>query len=126
MNNTILNANGQKLYEKFERFHRERIDEIRKETGDYDYTEGWCVIDNSEYVKTLEDVCGIIIYGYDNDGIDHICEYIGDYGENSEYDLGFTARQVLVELMKYYMLNELLATLFIININGYNVLNNGN
>ena len=97
----MWNAEGKRLDKKFHSYYVSELEKLRKERNDPDYTEGWCIIDTSEYVKTLEDVCGILIYGDDDNAFNHLDEFIETYGEDEIYDLGFTAREVRNELEKY-------------------------
>ena len=95
------NDKGKSLYEKFEQYYYDELAKLRKEKKDPEYIEGWCIIDNEDYVRTLEDVCGILIYGDDDFAFQHLDDFIKQYGEDEVYDCGYTAREVRDELLKY-------------------------
>lgn len=103
MSDNYLTAEGKRLSDKFDRYYKEELECLRREFGDPNYFEGWCIIDTPKYVKTLEDVCGLAIYGED-DAISHLKEFINTEGEDAIYDLGFTGREVLYKLLTYYKL----------------------
>lgn len=98
----FLTDEGKRLYYKFEKYYCDELEKLRKEKNDPEYCEGWCIIDNSDYVKTLEDVCGILIYGDDEFAFDHLDDFIKYNGEDDIYDLGYTAKEVKEALKKYY------------------------
>ena len=97
-----LTVKGNELNDRFDRYYCEELEYLRKEYNDPEYFEGWCIIDTPKYVKTLEDICGILIYGDDTNAVNHVEEFIRQYGENEIYDLGYTGKEVLNELTKYY------------------------
>ena len=74
-----------------------------------DFVEGWCIIDNSDYVKNLTDVCGLFIFGYDSgfgwSAVDTIDEWIEDYGA-ADNAYGFSLKEIRTELLKYYVVEE--------------------
>lgn len=68
-----MNELGKALYNKWDRIYRGELQRIRAERNDPEYIEGWCIIDNYDFVKTLEDEVGLLIFGYD-DGLPQMFE----------------------------------------------------
>lgn len=97
-----LNAKGKELYDIWEHNYRTENDKLGGNSADGDYVEGWCIIDNDDYVKTLTDECGLLIFGYDHNAIDVVNEWIELYGENDIIFEGYTCAEVKAELLKYF------------------------
>lgn len=105
-----LNAKGNELYDIWEKNYCKENDKLGGNSANGDYVEGWCIIDNDDYVKTLTDECGLLIFGYDDgeDGaIDHVDEWIEMYGEDDiiftdYYGEEFSCGEVKAELLKYF------------------------
>ena len=98
----FLTTKGNELFNKFHEYYYEELECLRKEYNDPEYTEGWCIIDTPKYVKTLEDICGVLIYGEDENAIGHVELFIETWGEDEVYNLGYTGKEVLNELARYY------------------------
>lgn len=98
----FLTRKGKLLYLGFEENYENELRRLREIKDDPDYTDGWCIIDDSRYVKTLEDVCGILLFGEGEHAIDHVKEFIRFNGDNDIYDLGYTAKTVLRKLQTYF------------------------
>lgn len=96
-----LNKDGEKLREIWEdNFYREN-DRLGGNSADGDFVDGWIIIDNDEYVKTLTDECGLLIYGYD-DPLQVVDEWIRDFGKDDVVINGYTLEDVRNELLKYF------------------------
>ena len=70
-----LNKKGWEMFDKWQSIYEEELKRLREEMNDPDYTEGWCIIDNYNHVKTLEDEVGLLIFGYD----EHIDSYFDEW-----------------------------------------------
>lgn len=106
-----LNKKGLEIYNIWEKKYREENNRLGGDYENGDIVEGWCIIDTQEHVKTLTDICGLLVLGYDDSAVYHMEEYIDMYGENEEYftdhtGKAYTAAQVLQELSKYYETEE--------------------
>ena len=97
-----LNTKGEELYDIWEQNYRTENDKLGGNSADGDYVEGWCIIDNDDYVKTLTDECGLLIFGYYDNAIDVVNEWIELYGENDIIFEGYTCAEVKAELLKYF------------------------
>ena len=53
-----LNAEGKKLHDIWERNYHTENDRLGGNSADGNFIEGWAIIDNPSYVKTLTDFCG--------------------------------------------------------------------
>lgn len=99
-----LNAKGKELYDIWERNYCEENDRLGGNSAKGDYIEGWCIIDNDDYVKTLTDECGLLIFGYCDDAMYVVEEWMENCNCSGEdicaYDFTFT--EVLDELKKYF------------------------
>ena len=98
-----LNKKGMELFDTWRDKYYGELERMRKETGDPDWIEGWCIIDTPEYEHDINDVIGVMIFGDDDDAIYHILE---NFSAKEEYAFGYTAAEV-VEMMKpYFDINE--------------------
>jgi len=93
-----LNEKGKQLYDKFENFYVTELERLRKEKNDPEYIEGWCIIDNNNYVQDIEDEIGLLIYGYD----EFVFDVLSDW-ENVEYAFGLTGKEIKQKLEEYYV-----------------------
>lgn len=104
-----LNDAGKKLYDKWWENYCQENDRMGGNSAEGDFVEGWSIIDNRDYVKTLTDVCDLFIFGYDTGfrwtAVDSVDEFIEDYGvDDGAY--GFTYAEIRAELLKYYMVED--------------------
>lgn len=89
------------IYDKWETKYRNELERLKNEYNDPDYHEGWCIIDNDDFVKTLDDVVGLFIFGYHDNALGTIDEWIEIYGENDTY-YGFKLVDIMHKLEKYF------------------------
>ena len=73
-----MNKKGFELYKKWEAIYYKELERLQKE--DPDFEEGWCIIDNDNFVKTADDLVGLLLFGYD----DNIFNVIDEW---KKYDL---------------------------------------
>ncbi len=102
-----LNEKGNELYNIWEQNYCKENDNLGGDSANGDYIEGWCIIDNYNYVKTLTDECGLLIFGYDESAIDTVDEWIEMYGAddvifNDATGKGYTCAEIKKELLKYF------------------------
>ena len=97
-----LNEKGKKLYDIWEYNYCKENDKLGGNSAEGDFIEGWCIIDNDDYVKTLTDECGLLIFGYDNGAIYFIDELIETYGADETIFKEYTCGDIKRELMKYF------------------------
>lgn len=99
-----LNAKGRELYNTWWHNYCAENDRLGGNSTNHDFVEGWCIIDNDNYVKTLTDECGLLIFGYDTDTINVVDGWIEDYG-NETIKIGsneYTYADIRNELIKYF------------------------
>lgn len=97
-----LNAKGRELWNIWWDNYRIENDRLGGNSAKREYVEGWCIIDNDDYVKTLTDECGLLILGYEDDAIYTVEEWMGNCKENDICAYDFTFAEVLNELKKYF------------------------
>lgn len=102
-----LNAKGKELYKIWEHNYHKENDNLGGNYANGDIVEGWCIIDNDDYVKTLTDECGLLVFGYDDNAINTIDEWIEDWGADdvcfTDIDgKTYTFAEVKAELLKYF------------------------
>ncbi len=102
-----LNDKGNELYDIWYANYRKENDNLGGDYANGDIVEGWCIIDNNDYVKTLTDECGLLVFGYDDNAINVIDEWIEDYGADdvcfTDIDgKTYTFAEVKAELLKYF------------------------
>lgn len=96
-----LNAEGKKLYDIWYQNYCKENDNLGGNSAEGDFVEGWSIVDNTDYIKTLTDVCGLLIFGYDEDAIGTVDEWIEIYG-STDKAYGFTYTEIRAELPKYF------------------------
>lgn len=97
-----LNAKGKELYDIWEQNYLKENDRLGGNSAEGNFVEGWCIIDNDDYVKTLTDVCGLLIFGYDEHVINTVDEWIELYGADDVIFEDYTCAVVKKELLKYF------------------------
>jgi hypothetical protein len=102
-----LNAEGKKLYDIWEQNYHKENNELGGNSAKGDFVEGWSIIDNTHYVKTLTDECGLLIFGYDNDAPWIVEDWIDAYGAEDVIFTDcngnkYTCMDVKIELLKYF------------------------
>lgn len=103
-----LNAKGEKLRNIWQQNYFKENNKLGGDSANSNFVEGWSIIDNKEYVKTLTDFCGLMLYGYDDDDCLWIAdEWIEMYGENSVIftdcnGKSYTCIEVKTELLNYF------------------------
>lgn len=96
-----LNTEGEKLYGIWEQNYYKENDNLGGNSTEGDFIEGWSIIDNTDYIKTLTDVCGLLVFGYDEEAIQTVEAWIKIYG-STEKAYGFTYEEIKTELLKYF------------------------
>lgn len=88
----------------YENYCREN-DRLGGNSAECNFVEGWSIVDNTDYIKNLTDVCGLLIFGYETGfgwtAVDEIDGWIAEFGED-ETVYGFTHAEIRAELLKYY------------------------
>lgn len=97
-----LNDKGIKLYDKWTSIYDDELERIRKEKNDAGYVEGFCIIDNNKFIKTVEDFIGLYIHGYYEDFIDI---FINEWKTSGDAIccFGLSYDEVESEIRKYYV-----------------------
>lgn len=75
-----LNKKGWELFDKWESKYWNELERLQKEKNNPNYYEGWCIIENDNFVKTPEDLVGLYLFGY----CDHIFDIIDEWKETLE------------------------------------------
>lgn len=103
-----LNAEGKKLYNIWKKNYYEENDILGGNSAEGNFVEGWAIIDNNKYVKTLTDFCGLLIFGYDDDDCLWLVEeWIDMYGADNVIFTDcngnkYTCIDIKIEMMKYF------------------------
>lgn len=85
--------------EWYEKYCHEN-DKLGGNSAEGDFVEGWCIIDNGDYVKTVKDVCGVLVFGYEANALNALEDWF--YGCADDYEIyGFTYDEIKAELLKY-------------------------
>lgn len=97
----MMNKKGVQLSSKWWEIYCKENDRLGGNSAELDFIEGWCIIDDSRYVKTLEDVCGLLLMAYDNNALRELEDWF--YGCEADYKIyGFTHAEIKAELLKYF------------------------
>ena len=75
-----LNKKGWELFDEWESKYWNELERLKKEKNNPNYHEGWCIIENDDFVKTPEDLVGLYLFGYD----EHIFDIIDEWKETFE------------------------------------------
>lgn len=102
-----MNKKGWDAFNRWHEIYYKENDRLGGNAAEGDLIDGWCIIDNYDFIKTLTDECELLVFGYDDSAIYHIEEYAERYGENDIYftDLDgneYTATQVKEKLLEYF------------------------
>lgn len=97
-----MKDNAKPIYNEWETKYHNELERLQKEMNNPDYHEGWCIIETGDFVKTLDDVVGLMIFGYDDNALGTIDEWIENDGEDDTY-FGFKLKDIMHELEKYYV-----------------------
>ena len=62
-----LNDKGIKKYNAWEKIYEMELDRLRILMDDPDYFEGWSIVDNDLFVRTFDDLIGLLVFGYGED-----------------------------------------------------------
>lgn len=104
-----LNRSGMEVFNKWEEVYRKELENERKLRNDPEYSDGWCIIDDSRYVKDEDDALGILIFGDDDSAICHImnCVENGTFKSyDDEWAFGKTCREMIIALLPYFDMVE--------------------
>ena len=96
-----LNDLGKELYNIWWKNYKTENDNLGGNSAEGDYIEGWCIIDNDNYIKTITDECGLLLFAYGEDVFNILDEWVRDCGETAKICGGFTVTEVKKELLKY-------------------------
>lgn len=72
-----MNSKGEELYNIWAKKYADENDRLGGDSENGYFIEGWCIIENSNFVKTEQDVVGLYLYGYD----EHIFGIIDEWKE---------------------------------------------
>lgn len=97
-----LNERGEELYNIWEKKYFEENDRRGGDSQNGDFIDGWSIIDTRDFIRNITDECGILVYGYRDNAIWTVAEWIddGDNWENSR--LNVTYCDVIQELLQYF------------------------
>ena len=101
-----LNEKGWELYNIWAQKYVDENDRLGGNYENGDIVEGWCIIENSDFVKTPEDLVGLYLFGYDEqifNIIDEWKEHNEALGTNRVWDeIDMTIDEFEKEMEKYF------------------------
>lgn len=97
-----LNSLGWKLYNKWYENYCKENDRLGGNSTEGNFVEGWTIIDNKDYIKTLTDECGLLIFAYQEMIFGILDEWSIGSKETDKICGGFTIAEVRQELIKYF------------------------
>lgn len=99
-----LNKAGKELYDIWEeKFYKEN-DRLGGNSSEGKFVAGWGIIDTPDFIKSITDDCGVLIFGYDDMAISYIESCIDDFGGDFPCnDIGYTFADLRDELLKYFV-----------------------
>ena len=72
-----MNKRGTELYDIWAKKYADENDRLGGNSENGDFVEGWCIIENRDFVKTPQDLIGLYLFGYD----EHIFSIIDEWKE---------------------------------------------
>lgn len=96
-----MKDSAKSIYDEWGAKYCAENDRLGGNSAEGDFVESWCIIENEDYVKTLDDVVGLMIFGYDDNALGIIDEWIATDGEDDTY-LGFKLVDIKHELEKHF------------------------
>ena len=100
-----LNQKGVELIKKWDRVYCAENDKLGGNSSIGEFVEGWTIIDDYEHIKTINDECGLLLYGYESDALAFVEEWQERDRANdcTIYDkrLKFTYGELKTEIKKY-------------------------
>jgi hypothetical protein len=97
-----LNENGQKLWDIWDKKYCNENDRLGGNSKEGNYIEGWSIIDTWDFIHDITDECGLLIYGYDDDAIWTVAEWIDDGDTWDGSRINATYYDVIRELLQYF------------------------
>lgn len=103
-----LNERGEILYWKWESIYSDELEKQRELRNDPEWYEGLSIIDNGDFLKTLEDVIGLLIFAYEGDVMQWYFSQCREYYKDDECffedETGreYTLAEVEREMAKYF------------------------
>lgn len=101
-----LNAKGWEAYKRMEKKYNEELDRIRKELKDPEYTEGWCIIDNSDACPSVQDYLELLVFGDMEDALWVLIEGFKYDSDDAVYVYGVRWKDFARLLLPYYDLDD--------------------
>lgn len=99
----VLNEKGKAAVEMIDKYYEQERAWLDKHPEDSYHDEyGWCIIDDSRYIKTFEDECALLVYGYDVGIFEHLEWWADQDGWDSEYTMGHSIREYYEEIETYF------------------------
>lgn len=98
-----MKDNAWDLFDKWASIYNQENDKRGGNSQNNEFVEGWSIIENTDHVKTLDDAVGLLIFGYDDNALSTIDEWIetDEDGEDAKY-LGFRLGDIRNKLEDYY------------------------
>ena len=97
-----MNEAGKELYDTWAANYDKENDRLGGNSEKGEFVDGWCIIDNKNYIHNITDECGIFLFGYEDEAIAHVEELIEMYGEDDICSFDYTFGDLKRELLKYF------------------------
>lgn len=101
-----LNKKGWELYDIWEDKYYKENDRLGGNSAEKVFVEGWCIIENDNFVKTPEDVIGLYLFGFDTDIFHTIDEWKENGMDGGDYvwdGIELTLDDFEKEMEKYFI-----------------------
>ena len=96
-----MKDNAWDLFDKWASIYNQENDKLGGNSQNNEFVEGWSIIEDTNHVKTLDDAVGLLIFGYDDNALSTVDDWIEIDGEDAEY-LGFRLGDIKNKLENYY------------------------
>ena len=101
-----FNKKGWDLYNTWSEKYSNENDKLGGNSSESEFVEGWCIIENNEFVKTPEDVIGLYLFGYDTNIFSIIDKWRDQGMKGSDYvfdGINLTLDDFETEMKKYFI-----------------------
>lgn len=96
-----MKDNAWNLFDKWASIYNQENDKLGSNSQNNEFVEGWSIIEDTTHVKILDDAVGLLIFGYDDNALSIVNDWITADGEDDDY-LGFRLGDIKNKLENYY------------------------
>ena len=98
-----MKDNAWDIFNKWENIYYQENNKLGGNSQNNEFVEGWSIIEDTDHVKTIDDAVGLLIFGYDDNALTTVDEWIEtDTDKEDAKYLGFRLGDIRNKLKDYY------------------------